>query len=80
MENSNEVKTWADIMDTPQKKTVEEVMGRDNEEKEQNRRRNIIVFDLPESRKSEPKDRKEEDIKKFVGFCKGTIKIYFEKA
>ena len=57
MENSNEVKTWADIMDTPEKRTVEEVIvkslkERDNEEKErQNRRRNIIVFELSESKK-----------------------------
>ena len=71
-------------MDTPEKRTVEEVIAkslkeRDNEEKErQNRRRNIIVFELPESKRSEPKDRKEEDIKKFVEFCKGTIKINFD--
>ena len=60
MENSNEVKTWADIMDTSEKRIVEEVIAkslkeRDNEEKErQSRRRNIIVFELPESKKSEP--------------------------
>ena len=65
MENSNEVKTWADIMDTPEKRTVQEVIvkslkEKDNEEKErQNRRRNIIVFELPESKESEPEDRKE---------------------
>ena len=84
MENSNEVKTWADIMDTPEKRTVEEVIAktlkeRDNKEKErQNRRRNIIIFELPESKKSKPEDRKEEDIKKFLGFCKGIIKINFD--
>ena len=33
------------------------------------------MLELPESKKSEPEDRKEEDIKKFVGFCKGIIKI-----
>ena len=81
MENRNEVKTWADIMDTPEKRTVEEVIAkslkeRDNgKKKRQNRRRNIIIFELPESKKSEPEDRKEEDVKKFVGFCKGIIKI-----
>ena len=86
MENSNKVKTWAAIMNTPEKRTVEEVIAkslkeRDNEEKErQNRRRNIIVFELPESKKSEPEDRKEEDIKKFVGFCKGIIKINFDQS
>ena len=30
---------------------------------------------MPESKKSEPEDRKEQDIKKFVEFCKGIIKI-----
>ena len=71
-------------MDTPEKRIVEEVIAkslkeRDNEEKKrQNRRRNIIVFELPESKKSEPEDRKEEDIKKFVGFCKGIIEINFD--
>ena len=38
-----------------------------------------IVFELPDSNKSEPEDMKEEDIKKFVGFCKGTIKINFDQ-
>ena len=85
MENSKEVKTWADIVDTPEKKTVEEVTAkslkeRDNEKERQNRGRNILVFDLPESKKYEPEDRKEEDIKKFVGFCKGIIKINFDQS
>ena len=44
---------------------------RDKEEKEkQNRSRNKIIFKLPESKKSELEDRKEEDIKKFIGFGK----------
>ena len=86
MRNSNEVKTWEDIMDTPEKRTVEEVITkslkeRDKEGKErQNRRRNIIIFELPQSKKSEPEDRKEEDIKKFVLFCKGIIKINFDQS
>ena len=33
---------------------------------------------MSESKKSEPEDRKEEDIKKFVGFHKGIIKINFD--
>ena len=70
-------------MDTPEKRTVEEVIvkslkERDNEKERHNRRRNLIVFELPESKKSEPEVRKEEDIKKFVGFCKGIIKIIFD--
>ena len=66
-------------------KKVEDVIEkslkeRDNEEKEQlNRRRNIIVFKLPESKKPEPEDRKEEDIKKFIGLCKSIIKITFDQ-
>ena len=52
---------------------------RDNEEKEkQNRRRNKIIFKLPESKKSELEDRKGEDIKKFIGFGKGIFKINFD--
>ena len=72
MENSKEVKTWADVIDTLMKSTVEEVIAsslkeRDNEEKERLiRRKNIIVFELPESKTSEPENRKEEDIKNFV--------------
>ena len=59
---------------------------RDNEEKERddkkerlNRRRNIIIFELPESKKLELEDRKEEDIKKFVGLCKSINKITFDQ-
>ena len=44
-----------------------------------NRRRNIIVFKLPESKKPEPEDRKEEDIKKFIGLCKSINKITFDQ-
>ena len=52
---------------------------RDNEEKEkQNRRRNKIIFKLPESKKYELEDRKGEDIKKFIGFGKGIFKINFD--
>ena len=60
-----EGRIWADIIEVPETRTIEEViekllMERDNEEKErQNRRRYIIVFELPESKKPEPEDRKE---------------------
>ena len=66
MGNSNEGKIWADILDTPEKRTVEEVIAKslkeraNKEKKKQNRRRNIIVLVQPESKKSEPKDRKED--------------------
>ena len=38
----------------------------------------LIVFELPESKKPEPENRKEEDIKKFIGLCKSIIKITFD--
>ena len=60
IEEGKEVrKTWADILETPEKKTVEEAIekqlrDRENEEKDrQNRRNNIIVFGLPESKATE---------------------------
>ena len=43
----------------------------DSEEKEwQNIRRNIIIFEFPESKKCKPDDRKEEDVIKLMGLCK----------
>ena len=60
---------------------VEEVIqkslkDRDIEEREiQNRRKNIIVFGLPESDKLEPETRREEDIQKMVGLCRNICKI-----
>ena len=80
-EDKQEGQTWADIVESNEKRTMEEVVekslkDRDSEEKErQNRRKNIIIFELPESKKSEPEDRKEEDVNKFVGLCKNKIKI-----
>ena len=62
-------KTWADILETPEKKTVEEAIekqlrDRENEQKDrQNRMNNIIVFGLPETKATENEQRKEEDIK-----------------
>ena len=71
-------------MDTPEKRTGIKVIAKSlterGNEKEKQNRRNKIVFDLPESQKSEPEDRKEEDIKKFIGFCKGIIKINFDQS
>ena len=37
------------------------------------------MFELPESKKPEPEDRKEEDIKKFIGLYKSIIKITFDQ-
>ena len=86
MENKSVAgRTWIDIMGTPEKRTVEDVIEkslkeRGNEEKEWlKKRRNIVVFELPESKKPEPKDRKEEDIKKFIGLYKSIIKITFDQ-
>ena len=61
--------SWTDIMENPEKKTVEEAIekqlrDRENEEKDRpNRKNNIIVFGLPESKATENEQRKNEDIK-----------------
>ena len=74
-------KTWADILETPEKKTVEEAIekqlkDRENEEKDrQNRRNNIIVFGLPELKATENEQRKEEDIKPIVGLTKNICQV-----
>ena len=82
IEKGKEVrKTWADILETPEKKTVEEAIekqlrDRENEEKDrQNRRNNIIVFGLPESKATENEQRKEEDIKRIVGLAKNICQV-----
>ena len=82
--NSVEGISWADIMEVQEKRTVEDVLQKslkkkDNGEKERLNRRNIIVFELPGSKKLEPEDRKEEDIKKFIGLFKSIIKITFDQ-
>ena len=65
--NSVEWGTWADITVELEKRIVEEVIEkslneRDNEEKEKlNRRRNITVFELSESKKLKPEDRKRRE-------------------
>ena len=74
-------KSWADIMETPEKKTVEEAIekqlrDRENEEKDrQNRKNNIIVFGLPESKATENEQRKDEDIKRIVGLSKTICQV-----
>ena len=80
-ENSQEGKTWTEIMDISEKRTVEEVIekslkNRESEEKDrQNRRKNIIIFRLSESKKTASEDRKEEDTRKFTGVCKNILKV-----
>ena len=74
-ENSREGKSWAEIMDISEKRTVEVIekslKNRESEENDrQNRRKNIIIFGLPESKKTASEDRKEEDTRKFTGVCK----------
>ena len=70
-------------METPEKRTVEEeierqLRDRENEEKgRQNRRNNIIVFGLPESKAAENEHRKEEDIKRIVGLSKTICQVNF---
>ena len=74
-------KSWADIMETPEKKTVEEVIekqlrDRENEEKDrQNRKNHIIVFGLPESKATENEQRKDEDIKRIVSLSKTICQV-----
>ena len=74
-------KSWADIMETPENKTVEEAIekqlrDRENEEKDrQNRKNNIIVFELPESKATENEQRKDEDIKRIVGLSKRICQV-----
>ena len=74
-----EEKPWSIITGTSTE--VEEVIqkslkDRDIEEREkQNRRKNIIVFGLPESDKPESETRREEDIQKMVGLCRNICKI-----
>lgn len=86
IENKKEGRTWAEIMETPEKRTVQEVIEkslkeRESEEKErQSRRKNIIIFDLPESKETEPDARKEEDTKKVIGLCKNIINITFDQS
>ena len=53
-----------------------QLRDRENEEKDrQNRRNNIIVFGLPESKAIENEQRKEEDIKRIVGLAKNICQV-----
>ena len=70
MGEDKEDKPWSTFTSTNKK--VKEVIqkslkDRDIEERErQNRRKNIIVFGLPESDQPKPETRREEDIQKIV--------------
>ena len=65
--NSVEWGTWADIIVELEKRILKEVIEkslnkRDNEEKEKlNRRRNITVFELSESKKLKPEEEKRRE-------------------
>ena len=78
-----EGRIWADITDIAEKRTVGEsieksLKDRDCEERDgQNRRKNIIIFWLQESKKNE--ERKAEDVKKIVGPIKNISKINFSQ-
>ena len=58
MKNNGERITWPDIMDRLERRTVEKVIENslkerdNNKNKRQNRRRNIIIFELPKSKKN----------------------------
>ena len=45
----------------------------------QNKRKNTIIFVLPESKKNEPEERQEEDVKRIVGLIKNIYKINFSQ-
>ena len=83
--DAQEEGSWTGIKTATEKRKIEEVIDislRDyeNEEKErQNRRKNIIVFGLPESEKTIPEEHKEDDVKKMVGLCKNICKIKFNE-
>ena len=72
-------KSWSMITSTNTK--VEEVIQKSLKDKDieirerQNRRKNIIVFGLPESDKIEQETRREENIQKMVGLCRNICQI-----
>ena len=74
-----------DIKTATEKRKIEEVIDislRDYENEEKESRiggKNIIVFGLPESEKTIPEERKEDDVKKMVGLCKNICKIKFNE-
>ena len=76
MENNVEERKWADMTATAEKSTVEEateksLKDRDSEERDsQKKRKDIIIFGLPDLKKNEPEDRKEEDVKKLCDLQK----------
>ena len=80
-EDTREEKTWADITDNTEKRTVEEAVekclwDRETEEKDrQNRRNNIIVFGLPELKTADGEQRKSEDIQRMIGLCKNICQV-----
>ena len=76
-------RSWADIIGTPEKKTLEKVAEkqlreRENEEKDtRNRRNNIIIFGCPESESNvaENNQRNEKDIKQIVAPSRNICQI-----
>ena len=84
MENNNvAARTWTNIMETLEKRTVEEVIEKspkkkDNKEKRKTeQKKKHICITLTESKKPEPEVRKEENIKKSIGFCKKQNQEFF---
>ena len=83
--DAQEEGSWTNINTAAEKRKIEEVIDislkdYENEERErQNRRKNIIVFGLPESEKTIPEERKEDDVKKMIGLCKNICKIKFNE-
>ena len=78
-------KSWTEIVRIPEKKAMEEeievqLRSRENEEKDrQNRRNNIIVFGLPESKSTDNEQRKMHDIEKIIRLTKNMVNINEEE-
>ena len=71
--------SWYDIMETPEKRTVEviekQLRDRENEKERQNRRNNIIVFGLPESKSAENMHWKGKDFQQVVNLSKTICQV-----
>ena len=80
-ENRQEGQTWADIMDSNEKRTVEEVVekslkDRDSEEKEyQNRRKNIIILKCQNPRRVNQMIGRKKMCRGLWGYAKASARL-----
>ena len=69
-------------MGAGEKRTVEEAVQKslkDGDKDKQNRRNNVIIFGLAESKESDSDLRKGEDLQKIIGLCKNICELKIEK-